>query len=133
MPTRVAGSWTIVDGPGTEGIGCDPPGWCRMRSLRASALGRVNLCQAIHRLKNQPTCQVASAAVTVRDGFLVLEALGPPPPKVILVSAFAHYSPEDIDRMGLGSKVTPALRKPYASVELLAAVNDAMDELERED
>jgi len=67
------------------------------------------------------------------DGLSVLEALGPPPPKVVLLSAFAYYSPEDIDRSGLGRKVTRALRKPCAPVELLAAVNEAMDELHDED
>ena len=66
------------------------------------------------------------------DGLAVLEALGPPPPKVIVLSAFAYYSPEDIDRRGLGRKVTRALRKPCQPVQLLAAVNDAMDELHDE-
>jgi len=36
----------------------------------------------------------------VRDGLSVLEALGPPPPKVVLVSAFAHYSPEESTTAG---------------------------------
>jgi len=76
---------------------------------------------------------ILDLAMPIRDGLSVLEALGPPPPKVIVISAFAYYSPEDIDRMGLGSKVTRSLRKPCQPVELLAAVNDAMDELERED
>jgi len=67
------------------------------------------------------------------DGLSVLEALGPPPPKVIILSAFAYYSPEDIDRRGLGGKVTRALVKPCQPVQLLAAVNDAMVELHDEE
>ena len=67
------------------------------------------------------------------DGLAVLEALGQPPPKVILLSALARYSPEDIDRKGLSEKVTRTLHKPCPPVELLAAVNDAMDELHNED
>jgi hypothetical protein len=55
-------------------------------------------------------------------------ALAPSSPKVILLSAFARYSPEDIGRMGLGSKVTRSLRKPVPPVQLLAATNQAMGE-----
>ena len=61
------------------------------------------------------------------DGIAVLEALGPPPPKVLLLSAFARYSAEDIDRMGLGGKVTRALQKPVPPVQLLTAISEAMD------
>jgi len=60
------------------------------------------------------------------DGLSVLEALGPPPPKVVLLSAFAYYSPEDIDRKGLSEKITRTLHKPCQPAELLAAVNDAI-------
>lgn len=68
-----------------------------------------------------------------RDGLSVLEALGPPPPKVIVLSAFAYYGPEDIERMGLGGKVARALQKPTPPVQLLAAVRDAMAESGQED
>ena len=66
------------------------------------------------------------------DGLSVLEVLEPPPPKVILLSAFAYFSPADIDRAGLREKVTRALRKPCPPDVLLAAVHDAIDELRRE-
>jgi CheY-like chemotaxis protein len=66
------------------------------------------------------------------DGISVLEALEPPPPKVILLSAFARYSPEDIGRMGLAGKVTRALRKPVPPIELLAAISDVLGETPRE-
>jgi len=72
-------------------------------------------------------------AMPKRDGLSVLEVLGPPPPKVVILSAFEYYGPKDIDHMGLGRKVTRALRKPCPPVELLAAVSDAMDELHRGD
>ena len=66
------------------------------------------------------------------DGVEVLESLPPPPPKVILLSAFARYSREDIARMGLGSKVTRALQKPVPPVKLLAAISDAMGQVDPE-
>ena len=65
------------------------------------------------------------------DGVAVLEALTPPFPKVILLSAFARYSPEDIDRMGLGGKVTRSLRKPVPPIQLLAAISDAIGQADR--
>lgn len=68
-----------------------------------------------------------------RDGLSVLEVLEPPRPKVIVLSAFAYYSPEDIDRLGLGTKVTRALQKPTPPARLLAAVHDALAELDQED
>ena len=57
---------------------------------------------------------VLDMAMPLVDGLPVLQALGPPPPKVILLSAWAYNTPEDIDRMGLGKKVTRILRKPCA-------------------
>ncbi|HML01310.1 MAG TPA: response regulator [Acidimicrobiales bacterium] len=75
---------------------------------------------------------ILDMAMPKRDGISVLQALGPPPPKVIVLSAFAYYSPEDIDRMGLGRKVTRAFQKPAPPAELLAAVAEAVEELGRD-
>ena len=65
------------------------------------------------------------------DGVAVLEALAPPFPRVILLSAFARYGPQDINRMGLGEKVTRALRKPVPPIQLLAAISDAIGQTDR--
>ena len=61
------------------------------------------------------------------DGLAVLEALRPPP-KVIVLSAFAYYGPEDIETRGFGGKVSRTLQKPCAPAVLLAAVEQALDQ-----
>lgn len=66
-------------------------------------------------------------AMPMVGGMEVLEALGPPPPKVILLSAFEYHTPEDINRSGLGKKISRILRKPCPPVQLLAAVDDTLD------
>ncbi len=75
---------------------------------------------------------ILDMAMPKRDGLSVLEDLGPAPPKVIVLSAFAYYGPEDIDRMGLGRKITRSLRKPVPPVRLLAAISEAVEELDRD-
>jgi|GEM_PF-1034875 len=145
---RAAGPEKTDEGPRTTGRADSPRGTVLvadddeavrstvtdiLRLADYDVLQAANGDEALQVLSRQPVdVLILDLHMPVRDGLSVLEALGPPPPKVILVSAFAHYSPEDIDRMGLGRKVTRALRKPCTPVELLAAVNDAMDELERE-
>lgn len=64
-----------------------------------------------------------------RDGLSLLHAIDPPPPVVIVYSAFEFYSPEEVRRQ-TGAKVFRALRKPVPPPELLATVSDAIDELD---
>lgn len=66
-----------------------------------------------------------------RDGLAVLEAMGPPPPLVILYSAFSLYRPEQLEEMGLRGRVFRVLQKPVSPSGLLAAVSDAVAELDR--
>lgn len=66
-----------------------------------------------------------------RDGLEVLEVMGPPPPLVILYSAFSLYRPEQLDAMGLRDRVFRVLQKPVSPAQLLAAVSDAVAELDR--
>ena len=90
--------------------------------------------EALRVLSDQPVdVLILDMAMPKVDGLGVLEALRPPQPKVIVLSAFAYYSPEQIEDRGLSSKVTRVLRKPCPPVEFLAAVNDTMDELHRGD
>ena len=99
-----------------------------------NVLQAANGDDALQVLSQQPVdVVILDMTMPVIDGMSVLEALGPPPPKVIVLSAFAYNTPEDIDRRGLGRKVTRALRKPCQPAELLAAVNDAIDKLRDED
>ena len=146
---RAAGPEETDEGPRTTGRADSPRGTVLvadddeavrstvtdiLRLAHYEVLQAANGDEALQVLGRQPVdVLILDLHMPVRDGLSVLEALGPPPPKVILVSVFAHYSPEDIDGSGLGSKVTRSLRKPCAPVELLAAVNDALDELHRED
>jgi two-component system OmpR family response regulator len=67
-----------------------------------------------------------------RDGLEVLEAMGPPPPLVIVYSAFSLYRPEQLDEMGLRGRVFRVLQKPVSPAELLVAVSDAVAELDRQ-
>jgi CheY-like chemotaxis protein len=66
------------------------------------------------------------------DGVSVLRRIDPPPPMVIIHSAFEFYSPDQVGE-GIGSKVFRMVRKPIAPPELLAAVSEAVAELERLD
>lgn len=63
------------------------------------------------------------------DGLAVLEAIGPPPPAVILHSAFELYSPEQLRQMGLDGKVFRSLRKPVPPVVLISSVEEAIARL----
>ena len=89
--------------------------------------------EALRKLAQPVDVMLLDLAMPKLDGLSVLEVLEPPPPKVTLLSAFAYFSPEDIDHAGLRKKVTRALRKPCPPDVLLAAVNDAIDELRREE
>lgn len=64
------------------------------------------------------------------DGFSLLQRIDPPPPMVIIHSAFEFYSPDDVGE-GVGMKVFRMVRKPIPPPELLAAVAQAVAELER--
>ena len=66
------------------------------------------------------------------DGVSVLKALWPPPPKIILLSAFARYGPEDIDHMGLRAKGFRSLSKPVPPEQLVSAVHDALEGLHQD-
>ncbi|HMK63110.1 MAG TPA: response regulator [Acidimicrobiales bacterium] len=83
--------------------------------------------EALRQVARQPVdVLILDMAMPKCDGLSVLQALGPPPPKVIVLSAFAYYGSEDIQQTGLGAKVTRALRKPAPPTQLLAAVHDAL-------
>lgn len=66
------------------------------------------------------------------DGVTLLQRIDPPPPMVIVHSAFEFFSPDEVGK-GIGSKVFKMVRKPIPPPELLSAVSDAVAELERLD
>jgi CheY-like chemotaxis protein len=65
------------------------------------------------------------------DGVEVLRRTDPPPPVVIIHSAFEFYTPQAV-RAQVGSKIFRYLRKPVPPVEFLSTVKDALEELERD-
>jgi two-component system response regulator VanR len=64
------------------------------------------------------------------NGVSLLQQIDPPPPMVIIHSAFEFYSPDEIGK-GIGSKVFRMIRKPIPPPQLLSAVSEAVAELER--
>ncbi|HAM03172.1 MAG TPA: hypothetical protein DCQ30_13245 [Acidimicrobiaceae bacterium] len=60
-----------------------------------------------------------------RDGISLLHQIDPPPPAVVIYSAFEFYSPAEVER-SVGSKVFRWLRKPAPPAQLVAAVSDAI-------
>jgi len=64
------------------------------------------------------------------NGMEVLRQLDAPPPMVIVYSAFASYTPEELVSK-VGSKVFRSLQKPVAPPRLVSAVADAIAELGR--
>jgi DNA-binding response OmpR family regulator len=64
------------------------------------------------------------------DGVSLLERIDPPPPMVIVHSAFEFFSPNEVGR-GIGPKVFRMLRKPIPPQQLLSAVSEAVAELDR--
>lgn len=64
------------------------------------------------------------------NGVSLLQQIDPPPPMVIVHSAFEFYSPDEIGK-GIGSKVFRMIRKPIPPPQLLSAVSAAVAELER--
>ena len=64
------------------------------------------------------------------NGVSLLQQIDPPPPMVIIHSAFEFYSPDEIGK-GIGSKVFRMIRKPIPPPQLLSAVSAAVAELER--
>jgi hypothetical protein len=65
------------------------------------------------------------------DGVELLRRTDPPPPVVIIHSAFEFYSPLEV-RAQVGSKIFRYLRKPVPPLEFLSTVKDALDELGRD-
>lgn len=63
-----------------------------------------------------------------RDGVSLLQAIDPPPPVVIVYSAFEYYSPTEVAGL-VGAKVFRSMRKPVPPAELLGAVSEAIAEL----
>jgi CheY-like chemotaxis protein len=63
------------------------------------------------------------------NGVALLQQIDPPPPMVIIHSAFEFYSPEQV-RKSTGSKVFRMVRKPIPPPQLLSAVSAAVAELE---
>lgn len=64
------------------------------------------------------------------DGVSLLQQIDPPPPMVIVHSAFEFFSPNEVGK-GIGSKVFRMLRKPIPPQQLLSAVSEAVAELDR--
>jgi CheY-like chemotaxis protein len=64
------------------------------------------------------------------NGVALLELLEPPPPIVIVHSAFEYFSPDELQK-GIESKVFRVMRKPVPPRQLLSAVLEAVAELER--
>lgn len=72
------------------------------------------------------------------NGVELLRQIDPPPPVVVICSAFEYYPALeyyllDEVRSQVGSKVFRSLRKPVAPARLISAVADAIEELERYD
>ncbi len=63
------------------------------------------------------------------NGVSLLQQIDPPPPMVIIHSAFEFYSPDEV-RKSIGSKVFRMVRKPIPPPQLLSAVAEAVAELE---
>lgn len=63
------------------------------------------------------------------DGVSLLQRIDPPPPMVIIHSAFEFYSPDEVREL-VGSKVFRALRKPTPVPELLSAISEAIAAIE---
>jgi CheY-like chemotaxis protein len=63
------------------------------------------------------------------NGASLLQQIDPPPPMVIIHSAFEFYSPDEV-RKSTGSKVFRMVRKPIPPPQLLSAVSAAVAELE---
>lgn len=64
------------------------------------------------------------------SGIELLQQIEVPPPMVIVYSAFAYYTPEEVER-DVGRKVFLCLKKPVPPAELVASVASAVDELDR--
>jgi len=106
-----------------------------LRETLADILDEYNVLQvgdgeeALRQVLRQPVdVLILDLAMPKRDGVSVLQALGSPPPKVILLSAFSDYRREDIELRGLGWKIARTLRKPCPPEKLLAAVDEAIEE-----
>ena len=65
-------------------------------------------------------------------GVELLRQIDPPPPVVIIYSAFEYFSPDEV-RSQVGSKIFRSLRKPVAPAQLVSAVAHAVEELDRSD
>jgi CheY-like chemotaxis protein len=66
------------------------------------------------------------------DGMELLRRIDPPPPVVIIYSAFSYYQPEEVERE-VSAKVFRALRKPVPPRELIDAVAASIEELDSPD
>jgi DNA-binding response OmpR family regulator len=67
-----------------------------------------------------------------RDGLSLLHEIDPPPPAVVIYSAFEFYSPDEVERAA-GSKVFRWLRKPTPPAQIVAAVSAAIEALPDDD
>ena len=72
---------------------------------------------------------ILDLALPKLDGVSLLQRIDPPPPIVIVHSAFSTYSPDEVRRAS-GAKVFRMVRKPVPPPQLLAAVSSAFKELE---
>jgi DNA-binding response OmpR family regulator len=72
---------------------------------------------------------ILDLALPKLNGFDLLRRIDPPPPMVIVHSAFEYFSPNEV-RDGVGSKVFRMIRKPIPPPQLLSAVSDAIAELD---
>jgi len=73
---------------------------------------------------------ILDLAMPRMDGMELLRQIDPPPPVVIIYSAFEYYTPDEVQSQ-VGSKVFRSLQKPVAPVHLVSAVADAIEELDR--
>lgn len=66
------------------------------------------------------------------NGLDLLRQIDPPPPVVVVYSAFEYFTPEEL-RQAAGAKVFRSLKKPVPPAQLIATVTEAIDRREAHD
>jgi len=75
---------------------------------------------------------VVDLAMPRMNGVEVVERLDPPPPVVIVCSAFAYFHPDQVRQL-IGPKLFGVLTKPVPPARLVAVIDDAVRHLDEPD